>query len=138
MNRPVLTLLLIAALPAIHSHAHTPLTPETVLGSMRKVADWQLAHPAKHPPLDWTQGAWYAGVMALYRVSGDQTYLDAMREMGRNNQWSSGPRTYHADDQVVGQTYCEIYQIDKDPEIIATLKANFDSISHIPHRVTRV
>jgi len=27
-----------------------------VLAAMKKVADWQLAHPSKHRPTDWTQG----------------------------------------------------------------------------------
>jgi rhamnogalacturonyl hydrolase YesR len=65
---------------------------------MRKAADWQLAHPSTYAPYDWTQAAFYTGVMALADVSGDAKYLAAMRAMGDANQWRPGLRPGHADD----------------------------------------
>jgi hypothetical protein len=35
------------------------------LAVMERVADWQLANPGKHRLTDWTQGALFAGMMAL-------------------------------------------------------------------------
>jgi rhamnogalacturonyl hydrolase YesR len=102
------------------------------MASMKQVADWQLAHPSSHSPTDWTQGAYYTGMMALYGVSHDKTYLDAMVKMGEANQWKPGKRQYHADDHAVCQTYCELYLLQKDAAAIAPTKALFDSILSNP------
>ncbi len=99
---------------------------------MKKVADWQLANKGKGAPTDWVHGVYYTGVMAAWRVTHDAKYLDAMRAMGEANHWKLGPRLYHADDQVVGQSYCEIYAIDHKPEEIAGIQASFDKIMAEP------
>lgn len=108
---------------------------EEVVAIARKVGDWQLAHPnlsKEHGPTEWTQGALYTGIMALYRLTGDGKYLEAMLEMGRGNGWKLGVRPYFADDHVVGQTYCELYEIEKDRQMIAPMRAQFDAILSQP------
>ena len=45
-----------------------------VLSAMQRVADWQLANPSAHKVTDWTQGAGFAGMMALAGISGDVKY----------------------------------------------------------------
>jgi len=102
--------------------------PSAVLAAMEKAADWQLAHPSKHPATDWIVGAGDTGIMALSQVSADPKYLDAMRAMGEANRWQLGPRLYHADDSCVGQTYAELYLHFRDPGMIAPLRARFDAI----------
>jgi unsaturated rhamnogalacturonyl hydrolase len=97
-----------------------------VLSVMKKVADWQLANPGKHPTTDWTQGALYAGMMALGQL--DSKFVDAMVKVGEKNEWKPGPRVYHADDHAVGQMYCEVFQLRKDPKMIGPMKEMFDSI----------
>jgi len=39
-----------------------PLEPTAIRAIMADVADWQLAHPSKHPTTDWTHGALFAGL----------------------------------------------------------------------------
>lgn len=95
---------------------------------MEKVADWQLANPSKHKATDWTQGAGYAGIMALVALSEDSKYLDAMVAMGEGNQWQLGPKPYFADDHCVGQTYAELYFKYRDPKMLGPLKESFDRI----------
>lgn len=95
---------------------------------MERAADWQLAHPSRHPPTDWIVGAGDTGIMALSEVSANPKYLDAMRAMGQANTWQLGPRLYHADDCCVGQTYAELYRHFHDPEMIAPLRARFDAV----------
>ncbi len=68
------------------------ITPRAVLNAMQRVADWQLAHPSTHPTTDWTQGAGYAGTMALVGISGDPKYRDAMLAVAENNSWKLGAR----------------------------------------------
>jgi rhamnogalacturonyl hydrolase YesR len=116
--------------------AQTPdITPKSVLDIMQRVADWQLANPSKHKPTDWTCGAGYAGFMALAGISGDAKYRDAMLAMGATNEWKLGPRKFHADDHAVGQTYCELYSLYRDPKMIAPMRELFDAILEKPSAV---
>ena len=104
------------------------ISPASVLTVMQRVADWQLANPSQHKPTDWTQGAGDAGIMALAGISGDAKYRDAMLAMGETNHWELGPRKFHADDHAVGQTYCELYFLYRDPKMLAPMREKFDSI----------
>jgi len=118
---------------ALHA-AEIKLPRESTLEIMQKVADWQLANPSKHSKTDWTQGALYAGMMALGDISPDSKYRDAMMDVGRANQWKPGPRVYHADDHCVGQMYCELYSLYRDPAMLAPLRSRFDYILANPSK----
>ena len=98
---------------------------EAVLRVMTAAADWQLSHPSEHAPYDWTQAAFYTGVMALADVTDNSKYVDAMRAMGETNQWRPGLRPGHADDYAVVATYAKLYQIDKDRRQLAPALALF-------------
>lgn len=104
---------------------------------MTKVCDWQLAHPvtinAKNDN-DWARAAFYTGVMAAYRTTGNKKYLEAARQWSESFDWQLAKRLRHADDHAKGQTYLEIYEIDHDPKMIADTKATFDSLIADPRR----
>jgi rhamnogalacturonyl hydrolase YesR len=104
------------------------LKPQAVLEAMERVGDWQLANPSRHKPTDWTQGAGYAGMMALAAIAGDSKYREAMRAMGEENEWNLGRRALHADDQVVGQAYAELYLQYRAPEMIAPMRRELDKV----------
>ena len=104
------------------------ITPSAVTAVMEKAADWQLANPSPHSATDWTQGAWYTGMMALAGIADSTRFHDAMMKMGETNYWKLGPRPYHADDHCVGQTYAELYLQHKDPSMIAPMRERFDWI----------
>lgn len=104
------------------------LEPKTILATMERVADWQLANPSSHKPTDWTQGTGDAGFMALAQISAKPKYRIAMLVMGETNQWKLGPRLYHADDHCVGQTYAELYFAKPDARMIAPMRKCFDDI----------
>ncbi|MEI8291333.1 MAG: glycoside hydrolase family 88 protein [Verrucomicrobiota bacterium] len=108
------------------------ISPKAVLTVMQRVADWQLANPSKHKATDWTQGAGDAGLMALAGISGDVKYRNAMLEKGATNDWKLGLRKFHADDHAVGQAYCELYFLYRDPKMLAPLRAGFDDILNHP------
>ncbi len=120
----------------VSSGTATAMEPQSVLAIMERVADWQLAHPSHHPPTDWTQAAGDAGMMALAGISANPKYIDAMMAMGEANNWQLGPRLYMADDHCIGQTYAELYLRYRENEMIATLKARFDSILTHPSDVS--
>lgn len=101
--------------------------PPEIIRVMERVADWQLVHPVKKP-LEWENGALYTGLMALTRISPSPRFHDALRKLGEENHWQPGPRPYHADDHVVGQTYAELYLQDREPRMIGPLRERFDFV----------
>jgi unsaturated rhamnogalacturonyl hydrolase len=84
---------------------------------MLKVAEWQLANP-KHELYEWTNGAFYAGVIAAYETTKSKEIWKALMDMGDKNKWSPGPRFDHADDLVIAQTYIDVYRITKDKRML--------------------
>jgi unsaturated rhamnogalacturonyl hydrolase len=124
----VLLLLFLAAAAAPAPAAPAPPPAAAVIASMRRAADWQLAHPAKFAADGWIQGAWYIGLSALAGMPGGEDYHGALLRIGKANDWQLGRRRYHADDQCVGQTYAELYLRDRDPVMISALRARCDDI----------
>jgi unsaturated rhamnogalacturonyl hydrolase len=107
----------------------TAVDPQAVLKVMTAAADWQLAHPSAHDPWDWTQAAFYTGMMAFSKIAPDEKYLAAMRAMGEKNQWRPGLRPGHADDYAVIATYAQIYQLDRDEREIRPATALFSYLA---------
>ncbi len=128
----LVAVLSLAAVPLPAFSANSEITPKAVLDVMQRVADWQLANPSKHKATDWTQGAGDAGMMALAGISGDVKYRNAMLAMGETNEWKLGLRKFHADDHAVGQSYCELYFLYREPKMLAPLRAGFDDILKNP------
>src|SRR5882762_8571468 len=89
------------AQPALPPAFSADLTRAAVRHVMTTAADWQLAHPSKHAPYDWTVAAFYTGVMAFSKLSDSPRYYEAMKTMGERNQWRPGLRPGLADDYAV-------------------------------------
>lgn len=104
-----------------------------VLKVMTAAADWQLSHPSGHAAWDWTQAAFYTGMMGLTTVTPEPRYVAAMRDMGYRNGWRPGLRPGHADDYAVVATYIRLYQIDKDPKYLSAGRALFDYLAAYPY-----
>jgi len=100
-----------------------------IMKVMTAAADWQLDHPSTHAPYDWTQAAYYTGMMALAGATDSPKYVDAMKAMGEKNQWRPGLRPGHADDYAVIATYAKIYQRDKDKAMLAPALALFNFLA---------
>ncbi|HRG55962.1 MAG TPA: glycoside hydrolase family 88 protein [Lacunisphaera sp.] len=124
MMRRLLSALALILPPALHAE---PARPE-ITGLMERVADWQLAHPAKWQAHEWHNGAFYAGVMALAGVSKSPRFREAMVAVGEKEHWQLGPRPYHADDHCIGQMYAELFFQDHDARKIGPLRERFDHI----------
>jgi len=110
-----------------------PIDRAEVVRVMRAAADWQLAHPSSHEAYDWTQAAFYTGVMALARTTGDAKYVEAMTAMGERNGWRPGLRPGHADDYAVLATYAQLYEGARDPKMLAPARALFDFLLSRPY-----
>ncbi len=78
----------------------------------------------------WTRAVYYEGLMALYETDRQKRYYDYAVDWGMAHKWGmrSGPKTRNADDQCCGQTYIDLYLIDKQPQRIHDIKASIDSM----------
>ncbi len=97
------------------------LSRAAVIDVMQRVADWQIEHP-KHDPWDWTNGTFYAGVLALYQTTGDQRYLDELLEVGAKTGWRSGPRVHEPDDHAIAHTYLDLARMANDESMAAPFR----------------
>jgi unsaturated rhamnogalacturonyl hydrolase len=82
----------------------------------------------QRPSNIWTRGVYYEGLMALYNIDKQQSYYDYAVQWGEKHKWGlrNGVKTRNADDQTCGQTYVDLYLIDKKPERINDIKASID------------
>ncbi len=130
-----LGLLLVVALGGLRAADDPTPARAEVLSIMERAADWQLAHPSRYQPHEWHNGAFYAGAMALARVSASPRFRDAMVRIGEGQGWKLGPRPYHADDHCIGQMYAELRLAGGDDRMIAGLRETFDRILAQPRYV---
>ena len=119
------------------SFAQQRFRADSTLAIMKKVADWQLktweTEGMRYPKTDWTNGAAYAGFMALSKTANDPKYSKAMYDIGEATNWKAGPRRAMADDYCVGQMYSQMYMLYHEPKMIADFKQLADTIVAAPH-----
>ncbi len=84
----------------------------------------------ERPSNIWTRAVYYEGLMAMYAVNPQPAYLDYAIRWGQAHKWGlrNGIKTRNGDDQACGQTYIDLYLIDKQPERIQQIKASIDSM----------
>ncbi|MBC7888727.1 MAG: glycoside hydrolase family 88 protein [Ferruginibacter sp.] len=114
-----------------------PLKPKSILKTMEKVADWQLAEWEKNgfrwPKWDWTNAAGYTGFFELGNISKNKAYHNFLLTVGNELGWNTGPNRFYADDYCIGQTYANLYVKYKDEKMIANFRLLADSIIARPH-----
>ena len=119
------------------SIAQNNFRADSTLQIMKKVADWQLHNWERNgmrwPKYDWTNGAAYAGFMALNEIANDPKYSKAMYLIGENLDWNTGPRRTMSDDYCVAQMFSQMYSLYRQPKIIDHFKEQADSIIAMPH-----
>lgn len=121
----------------------------SVLEAMRRANDFFLARwpdptvdivtDKTRPSNLWTRAVYFEGLMALYAVEPDSAKKKSLYDYAV--RWGESPShpwtltytaastmTSNADNQCCGQTYIDLYQIEKQPERIATIKANIDGM----------
>jgi rhamnogalacturonyl hydrolase YesR len=106
-----------------------------IVAIMKKVSDWQLAHPVEINLRNnnlWARAAFYAGIMAAYSTVHDQTYFDQAMKWSAGRDWKLGERPRHADDHAPAQTYLELYLLKKDPAMIVQTRATVDAMLSTP------
>lgn len=99
-----------------------------------KVADWQIAHQpyVSHHDLDWTNGAWYKGLVEWAKMTNNEKYFLFLKTQGEKNNWNVYSRRYHADDICVSQMYIELAKRYKDFTILKRTIERLDSVIQYP------
>lgn len=98
---------------------------------MLRVTDWQLKHP-KHAPNDWTNGAFYAGVVAAYKTTKSKVILDSLLALGERTGWQPGRRYDHADDIAISQTFIDVYRVKKDQKMNQPTIDTVEKLRRVP------
>ncbi len=82
----------------------------------------------ERPSNIWTRAVYYEGLMALYTLDKQKAYYDYAVDWGTKHKWGlrDGIQTRNADNQCCGQTYIDLYLIDKKEERIRDIKASID------------
>ncbi|MET0463018.1 MAG: glycoside hydrolase family 88 protein [Chitinophagaceae bacterium] len=90
----------------------------------------------ERPSNIWTRAVYYEGLMALYAVDKKKVYYDYALQWGEKHKWGlrEGVKTRNADNQCCGQTYIDMYLIDKkkNPERIEEIKGAIDLMMTTP------
>jgi unsaturated rhamnogalacturonyl hydrolase len=70
------------------------------------------------PSNTWTRSVYYEGLMALYSINQDTSCLIYALRWGKAHKWGlhSGIKTRDADNQCCGQTYIDLYLLDRYKE----------------------
>jgi rhamnogalacturonyl hydrolase YesR len=79
----------------------------------------------------WTRGVYYEGLMALYKIKPDPAYLNYAVTWGEFHKWGmrDGVRTRDSNNQCCGQTYIDLYLLDKSKvERITDIKTCIDNM----------
>ncbi len=76
----------------------------------------------------WTRSVYYEGLMALNTIDPQLKYYDYAVQWGEKHKWQLawGFKSLHADNHCAGQTYIDLYLIDKKEERIKDIKASID------------
>ena len=85
----------------------------------------------ERPSNIWTRGTYYEGMMALYKLKPDPEYLKYSVNWGEFHKWGlrNGVKTRNGDDQCCGQTYIDLYLMDRSKdERIRDIKTCIDNM----------
>jgi rhamnogalacturonyl hydrolase YesR len=84
----------------------------------------------ERPSNIWTRAVYYEGLMKLYAIDKKKEYYDYALQWGEKHKWGlrGGVNTRNADNQCCGQTFIDLYLIDKkqNPERVKDIKASVD------------
>jgi rhamnogalacturonyl hydrolase YesR len=85
---------------------------------------------SSHASNIWTRAVYYEGLMALYAVDPQPSYVDYAVRWGTSKSWGlvAGTTTRSADNQCAGQTYIDLYNLDAQAMRIRDIKADIDMV----------
>lgn len=115
------------------------IDPDSVSLIMKKVADWQVASILsdgwKHPKRQWTNAVFYTGLFEFARFVDDSSYFTFLKEIGQEFNWEidKSKSRYFADAYCIGQMYCQLYDIYRNPQMISDVRRVADELISRTH-----
>jgi len=97
-----------------------------IVSKMCLVADWQLANPDKSDRQDWEWGAFYVGLVELYKITGEQRYLNEIINVGETAKWEPLPDIFNADRLTITDVWATLYDITENPQLIDKTRFTLD------------
>lgn len=85
----------------------------------------------ERPGNTWTRAVYYEGLMALYSIIPDPSFLNTMLQWGEFHKWNmyEGVTTRNAENQCCAQTYIDLYMLDRyKEERIKEIRACIDGM----------
>jgi len=133
--------MILAACLVTSAFAQTLPAKKAVMQKMELVNSYfmkKYADPSKpmvtdkvRPSNIWTRGVYYEGLMALLSINPKAEYKQYALDWSEFHKWNlrDGITTRNADNQCCGQTYIDLYKMDKSkPERIENIKASIDKM----------
>ncbi len=98
-------------------------TRAAVLSSMRLVNDAWIGAHGNPGDNQWARATYFSGNLAAYRSTGVVRYLRYARRWAEQNNFAlnGGVTTRNADNQCAGQTYYDLYDLDRDPAYLTAI-----------------
>jgi unsaturated rhamnogalacturonyl hydrolase len=96
---------------------------------MKKVCSWQLLNPVELNDgngMAWARSAFYPGVLVTYSTTSDPKFLEAAREWADRKSWKLDDRYDHPDDHSCGQTYLELYFLERNEKMVEDIISIFN------------
>ena len=94
--------------------------------AMERVLDFPYQNVSEHAKFDWKVGTYFTGVMEAYAATGNPKFYQASKQWSEDRKWKIRGTPLFADNLCLGQTYAELYLIDKNPEMIRDLKLKLE------------
>jgi unsaturated rhamnogalacturonyl hydrolase len=122
---------------AIPASSANEFTPDSITKIMKRVAEYRLKLGIQKygdgfvSHWDWDDGAYMTGVVAVYRHTREQRYLDTIKAWSNAVSWKTkndNGLSRNPDNQCVCQTFCEAYLLDPKPAneyMVTGWKANY-------------
>jgi unsaturated rhamnogalacturonyl hydrolase len=138
---PFITLLLVVSLPSVQMAKSQSVSKEKTMELMLLtnryfMEKWpdvgkDIITDRARPSNIWTRAVYYEGLMALYKLHPDTSLLNYALRWGESHKWGlrDGTKTRNGDNQCCGQTYIDLYLMDKSKtERITDIKAAIDNM----------
>ncbi|HCT79660.1 MAG TPA: glycosyl hydrolase family 88 [Micromonosporaceae bacterium] len=103
----------------------SPILPSRaeVIAKLRLVNDHWINGHSNPGNNGWARATYFSGNMAAYRATNEVRYLQYARKWGQQNNFalSGGVGTRNADNHCAGQTYYDLYDIDRNPSYLTAI-----------------
>ena len=100
--------------------ANQPDPAQDIRALMQRVNAWQLAHPCmKADNRNWERGTWYTGVMAAYKATRDEQFLNQAMDWGKQHNWQVGTEKAGANRLFCVETWAELALLKQDQSLVA-------------------